>query len=241
MASEIDEALLRVLTERVRVGLADVQAQILAQGSDPGAITIVAVTKGLGPEGPLAGLANGLRWFGENYADELVGKAAAVREILEGTELRFKNVPAPLWTFQGKLQSNKINRLKDVVALWQTVDSIDRAKALGSRVPGATALLQVVLEEAGARAGCAVDEVPGVLQAAKDAGLNVQGLMGVAPDLAIHGTQAAREAFFALSDLAKVHGLKVLSMGMSDDYVLALSCGATHLRLGSVLFGARVQ
>lgn len=241
MAIELDEALLRELTARVQHGLAIVHDEIRAQGIELAQITIVAVTKGWGPEAPLAGLANGLYWFGENYADELVAKATAVQQVLDGNYPGFEHVPSPSWTFQGKLQSNKINRLKGSVALWQTIDSTDRAQALGSRVPGAAALIQVVLDGLGVRAGCGFDEVPEVLGAAREAGLDVRGFMGVAPDTALHGTEAARQAFARLNDLGQSHGLDVLSMGMSDDYGLALSQGATHLRLGSVLFGLRTR
>ncbi len=244
MTVHVDLALLELLTERVRSGLDTVSTVVGEHGIDPNLITIIAVTKGWGPEAPLAALANGLCWFGENYADELLDKAAAVSEVLatalgssggESGDLR------PKWTFQGKLQSNKINRLKGVVELWQTVDSVGRATALGSRVRGAEVLVQVVLEDSGDRSGCSEADVPEVLGAAQSAGLVVRGLMGVAPDLKIHGAEAVLNAFRRLSELGAVHQLRVLSMGMSDDFALALSCGATHLRLGSVLFGPRGQ
>ncbi len=241
MVAEIDEALLTDLTERVKLGLAIVHEEIATQRIEPANITIVAVTKGWGPEAPLAGLANGLCWFGENYADELVAKASQVQRFLDGNYPGFEYVSSPLWTFQGKLQSNKINRLKDLVSLWQTIDSTDRAHALGSRIPGVAALIQVVLEESGSRAGCGFNEVSDVLRAAREIDLDVRGFMGVAPDTALYGTEAAREAFARLHDLGQSHGLDVLSMGMSDDYGLALSEGATHLRLGSILFGSRIQ
>ncbi len=241
MPTEIDDALLEVLTDKVRRGLGEVREVTRASGRDPAQVTIIAVTKGWGPEAPLAALANGLCWFGENYADELVQKASAVREVLDRTYLGSEPVTPPRWTFQGKLQSNKINRLKGVVELWQTVDSVDRAKALGARVPGASVLIQVVLEDSGSRSGCDVSEVPQTLQAARAAGLDVQGLMGVGPNIDLYGTEATLEAFARLQQLGRVHELNTLSMGMSDDYGLALSCGATHLRLGSVLFGPRTE
>jgi PLP dependent protein len=242
----INTELLHDLTERVRNGLASVGEVMRAAGTDPSTVTIIAVTKGWGPEAPLAALANGLCWFGENYADELVTKAVAVGEALDLLRLSSgvgdqgdQGGLGPRWTFQGKLQTNKINRLKGLVELWQTVDSVDRAQALGSRVPGASALIQVVLEESGDRSGCSIAEMPEVLLAARHAGLHIAGLMGVAPDIGLYGAEAATDAFAALRHLAGEHGLETLSMGMSDDYGLALRCGATHLRLGSVLFGSR--
>jgi PLP dependent protein len=243
MKTEIDDALLEELTAQVANGLRIVRATVESCGVDPLQLTIIAVTKGWGPEAPLAALANGLCWFGENYADELVEKALAVREFLHESSLRFPKILhvglKPRWTFQGKLQSNKINRLKDFVELWQTVDSIDRARALGSRVPGAQALIQVVLDNSGSRGGCHPEQVPELLAVCRETGLEVRGLMGVGPDVSLHGAAAVHEAFSQLGTLARDHDLSGLSMGMSDDYPVALACGATHLRLGSVLFGAR--
>jgi PLP dependent protein len=246
MNAAIDSELLCVLTERVRVGLGEVRATITALGMDPATITIIGVTKGWGVEAPLAGLANGLEWFGENYAEELVGKASAVRHALasglidsglrSGSGLVHET---PKWTFQGKLQSNKINRLKTWVSLWQTVDNAERAKALGSRVPGAEVLIQVVLDDSGERSGCGKQELPYLIEEARAAGLQVRGLMGIAPDAALHGAEATRAAFAQLQKLAADHQLEILSMGMTDDYAVALSFGATHLRLGSRLFGLR--
>ncbi len=240
MGPPIDHELLRVFSERVSAGLQQVRATIDSAGMDPESITIIGVTKGWGPEAVLAGLANGLTWFGENYADELVAKAAAVEATLErGTVPRTANSCGPKWTFQGKLQSNKINRLKNVVALWQTVDSVERAQALGSRVPGADVFVQVVLHETRERSGCTPDELPMVLQEASLAGLRICGLMGVAPDSAVYGFDATERAFAQIKRLADTHGLGSLSIGMSDDYAVALAHGATHLRLGSLLFGQR--
>jgi PLP dependent protein len=242
----INTELLHDLTERVRNGLASVGEVMRAADTDPSTVTIIAVTKGWGPEAPLAALANGLCWFGENYADELVTKAVAVGEALDLLRLSSGVSDqgdlgglSPRWTFQGKLQTNKINRLKGLVELWQTVDSVDRAQALGSRVPGASVLIQVVLAESGERSGCSRAELPEVLLAARHAGLHIEGLMGVAPDIELYGAEAATDAFTSLQHLATEHELTTLSMGMSDDYGLALRCGATHLRLGSILFGSR--
>ena len=240
MDTPIDSVLLQTLSERVEAGLAQIHATIATVGRDPASITIIGVTKGWGPEAPLAGLANGLTLFGENYADELVSKAAAVQRALDaGLPDRAAVVGSPKWTFQGKLQSNKINRLKDIVSLWQTIDSVERAEALGSRVPDADVFVQVVLDRSGERSGCDPTALPVILEAATRAGLQVQGLMGVAPDVALFGADVSTAAFAQIKQLADAHHLGSLSIGMSGDYATALRFGATHLRLGSVLFGQR--
>jgi PLP dependent protein len=240
---DIDTTLLYTLTERVGMGLATVRAAIedvVVDGCslDPTKITIIGVTKGWGPEAVLAGLANGLSWFGENYADELVEKASAVSRALEAAVIS-PPTGRPKWTFQGRIQSNKIPRLKNIVDFWQSVDSVEHARALGLRVPGAEVLIQVLLDASNARSGCLSDAVPAVVAAAQASGLRVSGLMGVAPDVALHGQAAARDAFIRLQRLAADQQLGVLSMGMSNDYRLAVAHGATHLRLGSILFGER--
>ncbi len=189
-------------------------------------IRIVAVTKGFGAEAPLAALRAGLADLGENYADEMVRKAVAVADASPASGAR--------WHFQGALQTNKINRLAPHVHLWQTVDSVARAAALGARVPGARALVQLDLSGAPGRSGCAPADAPAVVAAARDAGLTVLGLMCVAP---LDAEPAV--AFTQLARLADALGLPERSMGMSDDFEDAVRAGATMLRLGSVLFGRR--
>ena len=242
MNAQLDFSLLEQMTEHVRLGLASVRRTIESASTAPERITIIGVTKGWGPEAVLAGLANGLVWFGENYADELVAKAAAVQLALsEGVPLDdFPSpVPNPMWTFQGRLQTNKINRLKELVQLWQTLDTQHHVTALATRVPGAEVLVQVALDPSGDRGGCPDEQVLELVLTARNAGLRVSGLMGVAPDISVHGMHAASSAFAKLQHLAGELSLPVISMGMSDDYGLALASGATHLRLGSVLFGSR--
>ena len=243
MKMEIDTSLFNTLTERVRTGLATVRGAIEAVAVDgcaldPTKITIIGVTKGWGPEAVLAGLVNGLSWFGENYADELVEKAAAVGRALEDGVVP-PPASGPKWTFQGRIQSNKIARLKNIVELWQSVDTVEHVQALGLRVPGAEVLIQVLLDDSNTRSGCLSGALPSVVAAAQASGLHVNGLMGVAPDVALHGQIAANEAFIRLQQLAADQQLRVLSMGMSNDYQLAVAHGATHLRLGSILFGER--
>ena len=219
----VDRDLSRSIAERLAV----VEGHVLAAGRRLDEVTIVAVTKGFGAEVVRAARAAGLTMFGENYADELVAKATEL--AVEGFDGR--------WTFQGRLQSNKINRLAPIVALWQTVGSIEQADALAKRVPSAEALVQVNLTGRSEQGGVTADGVGVVIEAARRSGLHVRGLMGIGPDTG--DRLARRHAFAALRRATLLHGLAETSMGMSDDYVDALDEGSTMIRLGSVLFGRR--
>lgn len=138
----------------------------------------------------------------------------------------------------GQLQSNKA---EDAVALFDCIHSLDRpslvaalGKAMekvGRQVP---CFLQVNIGEEEQKGGCAIAEVPSLLEQAREAGVPVAGLMCVPPA----GIEAA--PFFALlAKIAADNGLARLSMGMSEDFETAVMLGATHLRIGSALFGAR--
>ncbi len=232
-----DVRALEQLTRYVDTSLPTIRARIVDSGGDPNKIAIVAVTKGFGPEAIIAGLRHGLTLFGENYADELVDKHAAVNALLLSGE--HADLPRPTFTFQGRLQTNKINRLKDIVTLWQSVDTIERAEALGKRVPNATCLIQVNVTDTDGRSGCLPDEVAELVAAARTSKLNVVGLMTVGPDPEIHGAAASRIAFAAVAELANNLHLPVRSMGMSHDLEDAIACGATMVRLGTALFSAR--
>ncbi len=214
----------RSIAERLAV----VQNHILAAGRRLDEVTIVAVTKGFGADTVRAAHAAGLRLFGENYADELVAKA---------TELGDAGGFDGRWTFQGRLQSNKINRLAPFVSLWQTLGSIEQAAALAKRVPSAEVLVQVNLTGRAEQGGASVDDVGSVVEAAQLAGLHVRGLMGIGPDT--DDQLARRSAFALLRRATERHSLAETSMGMSDDYVDALAEGSTRIRVGSVLFGPR--
>lgn len=138
----------------------------------------------------------------------------------------------------GQLQSNKA---EDAVALFDCIHSLDRPSlvaALGKAMEKAgrqvPCFLQVNIGEEEQKGGCAIAEVPSLLEQAREAGVPVAGLMCVPPA----GIEAA--PFFALlAKIAADNGLEQLSMGMSEDFETAVMLGATHLRIGSALFGAR--
>jgi pyridoxal phosphate enzyme (YggS family) len=212
--------------------LADVHARI-AQGAKiaqrkAGDVTLIAVSKTHDAAAIEPLIAAGQRVFGENRVQEAAAKWPALRAAHPGIELHLI----------GQLQSNKAD---EAVALFDCIHSLDRsslvsalAKAMdrvGRRVP---CFVQVNIGAEEQKGGCAIAELPALLAEAKAANLPVIGLMCVPPD----GIEAA--PFFALLDkLARDHGLDGRSMGMSGDFETAVMLGATHVRVGSALFGAR--
>ncbi len=215
-----------------------VRERIVAAGGDPALVKIVAVSKGQPPEAIKSALLAGHRVFGENYADELVRKASALVELVPSLQTDV------VWHFQGRLQTNKINRLKPFVSVWQTVDSVERVDALAQRVPGATVFVQINSQADSSvvadRSGARLAEVEGIVAHARQRGLAVVGLMTVAPLVEGTPNKAATErAFRSLADLADGLSLLERSMGMSSDLEEAVAAGATLVRIGAALFGPR--
>jgi pyridoxal phosphate enzyme (YggS family) len=215
-----------ILLDRILGNLAAVRDRIAAVGRDD--VRIVAVTKRHPPTVVRAAVAAGLADLGENYAQELVDKAGAVADL----DVR--------WHFIGQLQSNKVRALAPVVSLYQTVDRPSLVAELARRAPGATVLVQVDLAGIAGRGGCRWDDVEALVADAAGAGLDVAGLMGVAPPPDGPGGRAAvRDAFARLAATRRELGLRELSIGMSADLDEALAAGATMVRLGTALFGLR--
>ncbi|WP_408586109.1 YggS family pyridoxal phosphate-dependent enzyme [Novosphingobium sp.] len=212
--------------------LDDVRARIAQAAKiarrDAADVTLVAISKTKPVEDVLALIAQGQRVFGENRVQEAQAKFPAIREAHPDLALHLV----------GQLQSNKA---EDAVALFDCIHSLDRPSLLTAlahamdkldkRVP---LFVQVNIGAEEQKGGCAVADVPALLAQARAADLPVQGLMCVPPA----GIEAA--PFFALlAKLAADNGLAKLSMGMSDDFETAVTLGATHVRIGSALFGAR--
>ena len=191
-------------------------------------VALVAISKTHPPERIAPLLDAGHRLFGENRVQEAQDKWPALREHYPDTELHLV----------GQLQSNKAD---DAVALFDCIHSLDRsslvkalAKAMdkaGRQVP---CFVQVNIGAEEQKGGCAIAELPGLLGQAREAEVPVIGLMCVPP------LDIEPAPFFALLDkLARDHGLENRSMGMSGDYETAIMLGATHVRVGSALFGER--
>jgi PLP dependent protein len=186
-------------------------------------VEVIAVTKGFGPEAVHAALAAGLHRVGENYAQELLAK----REALSLAEVHFI----------GRMQSNKVRSLVEVVDVFESVDRRSLIEELARRIPGATVLIQVNSTGEPDKGGCAPDHVADLVGLAGDAGLHVDGLMTVGPTHG--GPGAARPGFRVVRRLVDDLGLRQCSMGMSDDLEVAVAEGSTRIRVGTGLFGER--
>jgi uncharacterized pyridoxal phosphate-containing UPF0001 family protein len=207
----------------VRAALVRIHERVAAAGGDPASVSVLAVTKGFGPDAVRAALAAGLPAVGENYAAELVDK---FRE-LDGAGAR--------WHFLGAVQRNKVPRLAPLVDCWQGVARAEEGAAIARHRPGAHVLVQVATSDAAGRNGVAPAGAPDLVAALVDLGLAVDGLMAVAPP----GPAAARDAFARVRGLADQLSLRERSMGMTEDLEAAVAEGSTMVRIGRALFGPR--
>jgi pyridoxal phosphate enzyme (YggS family) len=215
--------------------LAAVRQRIAAAAAAPDRVRLVAVTKGFGVDVARSALAAGLTDLGESYVQELVAKAAEIeRASGTGTEARAGAVPR--WHAIGRLQRNKVRKAAPFVALWHSVDRLSLGAEIARWAPGAAVLVQVNTSGEQAKGGCTPPMAPGLVDGLVDLGLDVQGLMTIAPTGPPEG---ARPAFHAARGLRDRLGLSELSMGMTGDLEVALSEGATLVRVGSGLFGPR--
>ena len=192
-------------------------------------VSLIAVSKTHPPERIVPLIAQGQRLFGENRVQEAQSKWPALKDAYPGLGLHLV----------GQLQSNKAD---DAVALFDCIHSLDRpslvtalARAMdkaGRQVP---CFIQVNVGQEEQKGGCALAAVPELLPQARDADVPVIGLMCVPP------AQVEPAPYFALlAKIAADNGLTGLSMGMSGDYETAVMLGATHVRVGSALFGERI-
>ena len=205
--------------EVVARNLARAREAISAAGRDPGEVEILAAVKYL-PAEELAALADGgVTVVGENRAQELAAKSAA----LPG---RFT------WDFIGQLQSRKV---KDVLPHVRYIHSVASDSALAQLArhggPGTQVLIEVNVAGEAGKSGIAPDELPAFLERCP---VSVVGLMTMPPFTA--DPEESRPHFAALRRLAEAHGLPQLSMGTSQDYAVAAQEGATIVRLGTSLF-----
>jgi pyridoxal phosphate enzyme (YggS family) len=217
----------------VAANLAAVRARIdaaaRAAGRDPGGVTLVAVSKEVDADAVRAALAAGAVDFGENRAQELLAKAAALSDDPPG-----HRQAAPVWHFIGRLQRNKVNALARHVSLWHSVDRGELGTAIARAAPGSRVLVQVNVAAEPQKGGCDASTTPALVEELRALGLPVQGLMTVPP-----AASDPRPVFAQLRELAESLGLAELSMGMSGDFEQAIGEGATIVRVGSAVFGPR--
>ncbi|HEY7137161.1 MAG TPA: YggS family pyridoxal phosphate-dependent enzyme [Acidimicrobiia bacterium] len=208
--------------------LAEVRARIAdaarRAGRDPADVTLVGASKTVPAERLVDAIDAGLEDLGENRAQELLAKDTAL--AAQGYR--------PRWHFLGRLQRNKVAALAPHVALWHSLDRPQLAEAIARRAPGARVLVEVNVGDEPQKGGCALGEVASLVDGARELGLEVEGLMTVPPR-----NEDPRAAFAAVRELAGRLGLAQLSMGMTADFDMAIEEGATIVRVGRALFGAR--
>ena len=214
------------------MSLSDIKSRIDAaaarHGRDPADITLIAVSKVQPLERVEAVLNEGHRVFGENRVQEAQGKWPAFRERFEGVELHLI----------GPLQTNKARAAMDLFDVIHTVDRVKLAQTI-ARIAGETGqcpdiFVQVNTGDEGQKAGCSVEEADALVAECRALGLPLKGLMCIPPV-----DEAPSLHFALLAKIAARNGLTGLSMGMSGDFEEAIAQGATHVRVGSAIFGAR--
>ena len=214
------------------MSLSEIQSRISAacarHGRDAGDVSLIAVSKVQPLERVEAVLEEGHRVFGENRVQEAQGKWPAFRERFDGIELHLI----------GPLQTNKTRAAMELFDVIHTVDRPKLARAI-SRIAEETGrcpdvFVQVNTGDEGQKAGVSVDMADSLIEECLNLGLPLKGLMCIPPV-----DEAPSLHFALLAKIAKRNGLDGLSMGMSSDFEEAIAQGATHVRVGSAIFGAR--
>ena len=216
------------------MGLSDIQNAMVKAATSAGRsvddVTLIAVSKVQPNERVEAVLAAGHRVFGENRVQEATGKWPEFKEKYDGVELHLI----------GPLQSNKVRPALELFDVIHTVDSEKLARRIASigaeigRIP--RVFVQVNTGDEDQKAGVPLDGVDALVAECRDLGLPVEGLMCIPPvneEPSLH--------FALLAKIAARNNLTGLSMGMSGDFERAIALGATHVRIGSAIFGDRVK
>lgn len=224
LAEETVDVAARLRAVRERIAVVEAEA-----GREPGSVTLVAVAKTHPEEAVREAIEAGHRAFGENRVQEAKSKWLALRDAVPDAELHLI----------GPLQTNKA---RDAVSLFDTIETVDRprlAAALAREMDRTgrrpTCLVEVNTGEEAQKAGVLPAKADEFVAACRDEyGLPVEGLMCVPPldeEPALH--------FALLAEIARRNGLECLSMGMTADFETAIRLGATHVRLGTAVFGPR--
>ena len=235
--------------EELAARLGDVRARVAAAatsaGRAPGDVMLIAVSKKMPPDDVAHALAAGQRDFGENYAQELRDKRAAI----DAATAAGSTVAVARWHFIGPLQANKVKYVAGKVALLHTIDSIELLDEVARRTPAGTTqdcLVQVNAAGETHKHGVAPAELPALLDHfGARAQVRCIGLMLIPP--LGEEAEASRPHFAALRALREAEraharanvDLVHLSMGMSHDLEVAIAEGATLVRVGTAIFGER--
>jgi pyridoxal phosphate enzyme (YggS family) len=206
-----------------------IQRAALRAGRRREEITLVAITKIFPASAIREAYSLGLRHFGENYVQEFESKAAELSGLADA---RFH--------FVGRLQSNKVRRAVDLFQVIQTVDSAKLARRIGDAGVPVEVMLEVKLSPEASKGGVNPADLPALVESARSLpNLRLTGLMTMPPWS--DDPEESRPHFRQLRRLAEEHGIGGLSMGMSNDFETAIEEGATHIRVGTALFGPRLR
>lgn len=217
------------IAERVEQVRLCIAAACRRSGRSRGEVTLVAVTKGVPPEAIVEAAGAGLRHFGENRVQEAAGKRAALSAL----------PPDVVWHLVGHLQTNKVKTAIGLFDIIHSVDSVHLAETISKRAQSPVPVfLEVNVTQEPTKYGFSLDELPRAhAVVTRIPGVDVEGLMTVAPQA--DNPEEARPVFRTLREAARSLGLRQLSMGMSDDFEVAVEEGATHVRIGRAIFGER--
>jgi pyridoxal phosphate enzyme (YggS family) len=217
----------------LRERLADVENRIagalVRSGRRRDEVTLVAVTKTFPPSAIQEAYDAGLRDFGENYVQEFESKRPQLPEL---PEARFHLI--------GHLQSNKSRKATELFQTIQTVDSVKLTSRLRESGVPLDVMIEVKLSQEESKHGADPAEISGIAEAISlSPNLTLRGLMTIPPWT--EEAEQSRPYFSELREIAARHGIAGLSMGMSNDFGVAIEEGATHIRVGTALFGRRVR
>jgi pyridoxal phosphate enzyme (YggS family) len=220
-----------VLRERLNQVEERIHSAVERAGRRRSEVTLIAVTKKFPASITLEAYALGLRHFGENYVQEFEAKHAALASLAgPGADAVFHLI--------GHLQSNKTRIAAELFQVVETVDSEKLARRLDQIGTPLEVMIEVKLSEEESKAGAAPEALPALIDAIrKCSNLRLTGLMTMPPWS--DDPEQTRPYFRKLAALARTHGLPNLSMGMSHDLEAAIEEGATHIRVGTALFGPR--
>jgi len=205
--------------------IGSVRERIVTAGGALDQVTVVAVTKGLSLSAARAAAEAGELDIGENYASELEEKASALAAS-----------PGVRWHLLGGIQRRSVARVARYVTLYQSVDRIEEGETIAKHAAEAAVLVEVDTTNIAGRGGVSLDEAPRLAERLSRLGLDVKGLMTIGPP---DDPDGSRRAFSSVRKLVDRLGLPIASMGMSDDFEIAVKEGSTMVRVGRAIFGLR--
>ena len=215
------------LSDRLALVNERIERACAKAGRNPASVRLLSVTKIFGPEVILEAYAAGLRDFGENYVQEMERKAPAVA-----------NLEAARFHLIGHLQSNKTKKAAQLFSSVDSVDSVKLVTRLDAEAVPLEVMIEVKMSAEDAKTGADPADLPAIVAAVRASRhLSLRGFMTVPPWS--EDAELSRPYFAKLRQLAELHQVPELSMGMSNDMEVAIEEGATWVRVGTALFGSR--